>query len=189
MRAQASPLAADHESTMKPRSWLSNSIALAILAQPALAHSSLVFVGGGSLGTSYCDAVVNSTGAPAELTASGSAAVLDNDLTLRAERLPHNVFGYFLTSRTQGFVANPAGSFGNLCLGGSIGRYVGNLQIKHSGPSGAFALQVDRTQTPTPTGHVPVMAGETWNFQAWHRDICGGSATSNFTNGLSIAFH
>ena len=33
---------------------------------------------------------------------------------------------------------------------------------------------------------VPVAVGDTWNFQAWHRDFVAGSATSNLTNGLRI---
>ena len=37
-------------------------------------------------------------------------------------------------------------------------------------------------------GAVAVVAGETWNFQGWHRDAVGGSATSNFTQGVSVTF-
>lgn len=31
-------------------------------------------------------------------------------------------------------------------------------------------------------------AGETWHFQAWHRDSGSMGGTSNFTNGLEIVF-
>jgi hypothetical protein len=75
-----------------------------------------------------------------------------------------------------------------LCLGGGIGRYVGSGQIKNSGAGGAFQLALDLTQTPTPTGLVTVVAGDTWNFTAWHRDAVGGSVTSNFTDAVSITF-
>jgi hypothetical protein len=115
--------------------------------------------------------------------------VASNDVTLTAEDLPLNAFGFFLASRTQGFIQNPAGSQGNLCLGGSIGRYVGPGQIQNSGGAGSISLVLDLAQTPTPTGLVAVVAGETWNFQGWHRDAVAGNATSNFTNGLSIAFN
>jgi hypothetical protein len=107
---------------------------------------------------------------------------------LRASDLSLSSFGFFLTSRTQGFVMNPGGSAGNLCLAGAIGRYVGPGQIKNSGTSGAFELLLDLSATPTPTGLVQIQAGETWNFQAWHRDAVGGVATSNFTHGRSIGF-
>ena len=146
-------------------------------------------VGARGIGTPYCGpAVVNSTGSPATLSASGSAVVAMNDVTLRGESLPQNSFGYFLTSRLPGFAPNPGGSRGDLCLGGSIGRYVGPGQIQNAGGSGNIALTIDLTQHPQPTGFVSVMAGETWNFQAWYRDAIGGMATSNFTDGLRIAF-
>jgi hypothetical protein len=167
----------------------STGAATLITAHMPLNIISLAFVGGGSIGTPYCAVVPNSTGGPGELSASGSVAVSVNDVTLAAESLPTNAFGFFLTSLTQGFVANPGGSQGNLCLGGSIGRYVGAGQIMNSGASGSFALQIDLTQTPTPVGPVAVAPGETWNFQTWHRDAVAGSATSNFTNGLSITFN
>ncbi len=80
------------------------------------------------------------------------------------------------------------GSAGTLCLGGSIGRYVGPGQVLNSGAAGAFELVLDLTQHPTPTGLVAVQAGETWNFQAWYRDAVGGTPVSNFTSGRSIAF-
>ena len=166
----------------------STGMATLITAHVPLNIISLAFVGGGFVGTPYCSAVANSTGVPGELSASGSADVALNDVRLSAERLPANAFGFFVASLTQGFVANPGGSQGNLCLGGSIGRYVGAGQILNSGAGGSFELQLDLTQTPTPTGLVAISPGETWNFQTWHRDVAGGSATSNFTNGLSIAF-
>ena len=143
-----------------------------------------------TIGTEYCGpAVPNSTGASSTIDATGLTSASANDVTLNASNLPNNAFGYFLTSRTQGLVPNPGGSVGNLCLGGQIGRYVGPGQIKNSGTTGAFSLQIDLTQTPSPTGFVNVAAGETWNFTAWHRDAVGGAATSNFTNGVSIAFN
>ena len=145
--------------------------------------------GGGGLGTSYCTpAVANSTGNPAVFSASGSASVAANNLVLQANDLPNNAFGFFLTSLSQGFVPNAGGSQGNLCLGGSIGRYVGPGQIQNSGLTGSISLAVNLAQHPTPVGPVSVAAGETWNFQAWFRDSVGGVATSNFTDGYEIDF-
>lgn len=145
--------------------------------------------GAGGLGTVYCaPAVPNATGVPGELVADGSPLVAQNDVTLEASALPLSSFGYFLTSRTQGMLPNPGGSQGTLCLAGSIGRYVGPGQIQNSGTTGGFALALDLTQTPTPTGFTSIGAGETWNFQVWYRDSIGGTATSNFTSAVSIAF-
>ncbi len=140
-------------------------------------------------GSNYCTANVNSTGVGAAMSGSGTNAVSANDLVLEASDLPVNSFGFFLTSQTQGSVANPGGSQGNLCLGGAIGRYVGTGQIQNAGSAGAIALAIDNTQVPQPTGLVAVSAGETWNFQAWYRDAIGGSATSNFTDGYEVSFN
>ena len=137
----------------------------------------------------YCGpAVVNSTGASATMTASGSFVVATNDTTIACASMPTNSFAYFLTSRTQGFVAMSGGSSGNLCLAGAIGRFTGPGQIQNSGASGGVQLTLDLTQHPTPTGLVSVISGETWNFQCWFRDAAMGMATSNFSDGLEITF-
>jgi len=145
---------------------------------------------GGTIGTSYCGPVVpNTSGGPAVLTGSGSALVANNNLTLIAEDMPANQFGFFLTSQTQGFVTNPGGSNGNLCLGGTIGRYVGMGQIKNAGAGGTFDLLLNLAQTPAGPVFVSIAAGQTWNFQAWFRDIGPmGQPQSNFTNGLAVTF-
>lgn len=143
--------------------------------------------GGGGTGP-YCTAIPNSTGSPGTLTATGSFTAADNDVTLTATSLPANTFGIFVTSRIQGFVFAPGGSVGNLCLGGAIGRYNAPGQILSSGAGGSFSMALDLTRTPTPNAFVAVAAGETWNFQAWHRDFVSGVSTSNFTNGYQIDF-
>jgi len=122
------------------------------------------------------------------IIASGSLTLADNNMSLVAASLPSNSFGFYLTSQVQGFIQNPGGSQGNLCLSGSIGRYVGPGQILNSGAGGTFTLGIDLTQMPTPTGLVAAQAGETWNFTTWYRDAVGGSATSNFTDGVEVTF-
>jgi hypothetical protein len=139
--------------------------------------------------TRYCTpANSNSTGQAAVIGATGNNAVLANAVQLSVSQLPQNSFGFFLTSRTQGFIANAGGSQGNLCLSGSIGRFVGPGQIMNSGPMGSFSLPVDLNGVPTPTGPVAVTPGDTWNYQAWFRDAVGGVATSNFTDALGVTF-
>ncbi len=131
----------------------------------------------------------NSTGNSASISGSGNSDVAANDVTLTVTDMPQNAFAFFLTSQTQGFTANPGGSSGNLCLSGSVGRYVGPGQILNSGTAGSISLSLDLTMHPTPSGLVPVAAGETWNFTAWFRDAVGGTATSNFADGLEITFN
>ena len=144
-------------------------------------------LGGGIISTNYCTANNNSTGSPASMSASGSLSVAANNLTLQASGLPNNSFGFFLTALNRGFIANPGGSQGNLCLSGNIGRYVGPGQIKNSGATGQISLTVNLAQHPTPSGPVQVMPGETWRFTAWYRDA-NPAATSNFADGIEFVF-
>jgi len=140
------------------------------------------------IGVNYCTPNPNSTGQTGLISGAGSASVAANNLTLETTRMPNNSFGYFLTSLTQASTPNPGGSQGVLCLGGAIGRYTGPGQIKNTGTTGAFSMLLNLTQIPTPTGFVAALAGQTRNFQSWHRDSNGGVATSNFTNGLAVTF-
>ncbi|QDV09213.1 hypothetical protein Poly30_47700 [Planctomycetes bacterium Poly30] len=143
----------------------------------------------GGFGTNYCTANANSTGQPGSMSAAGSLTVSDNDLTLTASGLPNFAFGFFITSQTEGFVMNPGGSSGNLCLLGAIGRFVGPGQIQNSGSNGEIDLTVNLNMVPTPTGFVSVLPSETRSFQLWHRDSSGGTPTSNFTDGLRLTFN
>jgi hypothetical protein len=140
---------------------------------------------GGPIGTNYCGpAVPNSSGFPALMGATGSESAFANDVTLNASMLPTNQFGYFLTSQTSGFIANPGGSQGNLCLGGKMGRY--SAFLKNSGSAGSFQLTLDLTKMPPPV-QSSVLPGDTWHFVAWFRDK-NPTNTSNFTDGLAILF-
>ncbi|MEM9799663.1 MAG: hypothetical protein AAGA20_05000 [Planctomycetota bacterium] len=142
----------------------------------------------GSLGQRYCAANVNSTGAAARISAAGSGFASDNNVTLSTTAMPTFTFGFYLASRIPDFVPNPGGSDGNLCLGGSIGRYVGPGQVRNSGAVGAVSLVIDLTSVPSPTGPVAVMPGETWNFTTWFRDANTSGTTSNLSDGVSILF-
>lgn len=145
--------------------------------------------GPGGIGTAFCMTVPNSTGASGALSAAGTTMVASNDVTLVASSLPPSSFGFFIVSDMSGFVMNPGGSTGNLCLAGSIGRYVGPGQIQNSGSAGEFSLAIDLANIPQPTGSLSVSPGDTLFFQGWHRDTVGMTATSNLTNGLEITFN
>ncbi len=144
-----------------------------------------VEAGFGDLGANYCMANPNSTGAVGTLTATGQASAAANDVTLTAGNLPANQFGIFVVSTMQGFVASPTSmSNGNVCLDGAIGRY---NTILSAGVGGTFSLPVDLTAVPAGGATLSIVAGDTLNFQAWHRD--GVGLGSNFTEGLSITFN
>lgn len=139
-----------------------------------------------ALGTPLCSpSIPNSTGAPGRIRALGPPLVFFNSLTLVAEDLPPNTFGFFLVSDSQGTTFPVPNSQGRLCLVGSIGRFVGPGQIVNSGSAGRSTLAVDLTALPIPTGLVSVQPGETWSFQYWHRDTNPGP-TSNFTDGVAV---
>ncbi len=140
------------------------------------------------LGTRYCPNLDNSTGRPTSIGLSGSDVVADNDLTLLASNLPSNAFGFFFASRTPGLPMGPPSGIGNVCLAGFIGRFVGPGQIQNSMTTGAFALPVDLTVFPQPNGFVSVQPGETWFFQAWHRDVIGGVTTSRLSDAIELTF-
>ena len=135
-----------------------------------------------TLGTEYCAANANSTGATGVITATGSDVVADNTLTLTASNLPQLQFGLFVTSPNQASIPVSAGI---LCVGGPIGRFTGPGQIKNSGASGSFEITVPlQSQWPV-AGATAVLPGDTYNFTTWFRDIGG---VSNFTNAVSITF-
>ena len=103
---------------------------------------------------------------------------------LEAFDLPVNRFGYFLVSATQDFVPNPGGSQGIPCLGGNIGRYA--QDVMNSGASGTFSLKLNLQSLPSSPPSA-VASGETWNFQAWFRDV-NPTQTSNFTDAVAVFF-
>ena len=156
---------------------------------PGSAIKGFVLEGPGNLGISYCSpGVTNSTGVPGTITALGSNVVANDDFTLMATGLPPGQFGIFMTSRTSSFVQGGGGvSNGDLCLGGSIGRFSLPAQILSTSTTGEISLATPLGQFPQGAQFVPVAAGETWYFQAWHRD--GVGLGSNFTDGLEVLFN
>ncbi|MFT7171033.1 MAG: hypothetical protein ACI80K_004185, partial [Paracoccaceae bacterium] len=159
-----------------------------LLIEPLGSQGSTITVIPPPVGANYCTANVNTSGSTAEMGASGSASVATNQMTLECASMPNFVFGFFIVSRTAGFVMNPGGSAGNLCVSGSVGRFVGPGNILNSGNNGAISLPVDLGALPQPNGPVAAGAGETWRFQCWFRDNDMGTPTSNFSDGLAVVF-
>lgn len=148
--------------------------------------TSLVIDVSGEVG---CTGFANTTGFPGRLVGTGSRAVADNSFGLLADRLPQESFGFFIVSPNDGFVMNPGGMQGLLCMSGPIGRFVGPGQIKNSGGSGTITLPLDLTVIPTVAGAIEVMVpGDTRYFQLWHRDSSAAGPVSNFSDSLAITF-
>ncbi|MEZ6014439.1 MAG: hypothetical protein R3F49_04945 [Planctomycetota bacterium] len=139
------------------------------------------------LGAAYCPgAAPNSSGVPGELIGLGSTSIAANSFSIRATNLPPNAFGYLLVSSTAGTVPS-TGMPPFLCINGSIGRYVN--QVQSSGAAGEITTVVDLLALPQPNGPVAPLAGESWYFQLWHRDVMPApTPPSNFTRAWAVVF-
>ncbi|MCP3914095.1 MAG: hypothetical protein GY711_00890 [bacterium] len=131
-------------------------------------------------GVPYGTANSNSSGLPAQLSATGSVVATHDCLTLEATHLPISQTGYFLTSRTQGYLPLVGNSQGDLLLAAPWYRF--SQHVLETGPAGevSFALSFETL----PQG-IQFQPGETWSFQMWFRDVNPGS-TSNMSNGLAV---
>ena len=133
----------------------------------------------------YCDGNPNSTGDRGFIRLEGSRSTTSLK-SMIASALPLNTFGFFIVGDQFAAVPNPGGSAGVLCVGGTIGRY--SNQVTSSGANGEIAVTFDPQSIAQPNGSIPAVSGSFWQFSLWHRDSAGGSATSNFTNAVSILF-
>ncbi|MFT7671135.1 MAG: hypothetical protein ACI8X5_003851 [Planctomycetota bacterium] len=140
------------------------------------------------IGSNYCNSQANSTGQQSQLSATGSRLVSASDLTLTVTQVPEGQLGFIMASQAQGLLANPGGSSGNLCLGSNLMSFnrPGEMGVT---AGGSFSLAMPLSDFPGhPDYGVSVMAGDTWNFQFWHRDVIGGTSTSNYSNALEVQF-
>jgi hypothetical protein len=138
-------------------------------------------------GGQYCPGEVNSSGAAAFIAGFGDQTLFSPQ-ELRAHSMPTDVFGYFLVGTTNGFLPHPGGSMGNLCVGGTIGRYNAPSEIRYTGATGSFELAIDPLVLPLATGNTAAVSGQQYYFQAWYRDTVGGNPASNFSGALGITF-
>ena len=130
--------------------------------------------------STYCVGAINSTGEGATIGHLGSRVLGNNDFVLAAGRCPPGQVGIFILGPGQ--ASTPFGN-GVLCVGGGVLRL---LPPQPTGTTGNVALSVDFTDAGSPASQIT--AGSTWNFQFWYRDIPGGGAGFNLSNGLSVSF-
>lgn len=150
-------------------------------------------------GTAYCFGVgcpcgnddasggcVNSSGAGALLTATGTNSVATEDLSFYGTSMPLNAVTIVITAPDQ--QALPFKD-GKLCVAGQLTRL-----YKHNNTGQTGTVDFEDVLASFKLNSVPKVfaAGETANFQLWFRDApaalspCGGK--SNLTNGYSITF-
>lgn len=134
------------------------------------------------LGTSYCTSAPNSTGRAAELRATGSPRIADNDLHLLCEHVPAGQPGIFYYGGAKANV--PFGNGTRCVAAGSAGLF--RLPVTFASAEERLELVPDLTDPPNSVGQVT--AGSTWYYQAWFRDPAAGGSTFDFSQGLALTF-
>jgi len=135
-----------------------------------------------STGFNYCLGSENSTGAAAQLSASGSNRIAANDLMLALDSAPPGQIGIVFYGPERTIL--PAGN-GFLCVGGGA-TGLARLPFGVIDGAGTMNAAVDYLMPPTPT--TQIAAGSTWCFQAYFRDPAGGGTGINFSDALEIVF-
>ncbi|MEM9801468.1 MAG: hypothetical protein AAGA20_14165 [Planctomycetota bacterium] len=124
----------------------------------------------------------NSLGQEPIVTVHGSPWLADGtDFEVLTQRLPADSFALSLASTSRASVSDPAGSVGDLCLGGTLLRS-GPLRSSALGTTRAWLSQFGGAAGASPS------VGQTWYFQTWYRDASGGGATSRWTEAVSLQF-
>jgi hypothetical protein len=126
----------------------------------------------------------NSTTVGSLLSATGTTSFATDDLVLHVTHLPANKTGLFLMSMVQAQVALGDGL---RCIGSPFYRF-GAFNSGSSG-SGTKGPGIIASSCATLPMAACIHAGQTWNFQVWHRDPLGpcGHGT-NLSNGESVTY-
>ncbi len=134
----------------------------------------------GDLGTNYCMATTNSSGAAAVIGSSGSISIADNNYNLLAWNLPASQPGIF-------YYGDTAGQFnlgdGYACAASGL---VVRLAPQTTSVWGDASRTFDFTAPPFPSAQIT--AGSTWYFQFWFRDPAAQGVGYNLTDGLNAVF-
>ncbi len=127
------------------------------------------------VGTPFCTANANSTGAPAEISASGTASSSNGDLAFLSTPVP-NQPGIFFHGANQ--VQLPFGN-GFMCTAGGVVR---GAVVSGSANSASYTYDNSDGQHDL-SAHI----GSTRHFQHWFRDPMGGGAAFNTSNATSVS--
>jgi len=130
---------------------------------------------------------VNSTGLGARLEAEGGSSVTSDDLTLVVTQLPANTTVLMLMAQNTSRI--PFGD-GLICIAG-MSKIFRLPPAFNAGPEGTVTGgpgYVALTQTPLVPVPGGIQAGDTWNFQAYYRDLAGCGSGFNTSNGVSVTF-
>ncbi len=137
-------------------------------------------------GDSFIAGCVNSTGLGARLEAEGGSSITSDDVTLAVTQLPANTTVLMLMAMNTSRL--PFGD-GRICIAG-LSKIFRLPPALNSGPTGSvrggpgYVAVTNTALVPVPGG---IQAGDTWNFQAFYRDVAG-CAGFNISNGVSVTF-
>ncbi|MEO1700335.1 MAG: hypothetical protein AAFU73_23815 [Planctomycetota bacterium] len=133
-----------------------------------------------AVGAVTCDDLsVNSTGRVGRIALVGSTSIGQNDLRLRGTDFPSTQFGLVAMGRNAQSV--PAGDLGP-CLASPIGRG----PVVSTDSAGDLGLALDLSMLAQPLGPVGAVAGETWIFQYWHRDLPSTDPAYRFSRAVEV---
>jgi hypothetical protein len=138
----------------------------------------------------FCTVADGSTLNTATLDPSGCD--LSGPINMMMMGGPMNQFTYLLIGSGSSIIDGSLfGASGNLCLaGGTIGRYTKDAGMTNM--MGMFVTEISSTSTGGPNFGIPnsggatILAGQTWHFQYWHRNM--GGMPSGFSEAVSIIF-
>ena len=143
---------------------------------PASTQLTICLEVGCSTGGNYCVAGVNSDGQSASIGMQGSTSIAANDLMLVATGVADvSVAGLFVMGDTP-MQAPFLDGFMCVDTGGLFFRINPVINV----PGDVVTRQIDYNAMPT-----VILAGSTWNFQYWYRDV---PYHTNLTDGLSLCF-
>ena len=118
----------------------------------------------------------------------GSPVLAQNSFVLTGSQLPPGMPGFYICSRTAGFVNPFGGGSGVLCMGAPIRRLdpLSGYPLSTVHPAGFVNVTVDLTNVHP---QVQLAPGDSLHFQFWHREPDGqGGMTSNTSNGILVMF-
>lgn len=127
---------------------------------------------------SYCPGAVNSTGAAAVLSGTGSPSISANTMTFSATQLPATTMGLLASGLAQ---TQSAFGDGALCIAGSVAR----LRVAPGTSGGTWSAPMDFPTLPPGV----ISPGSVRYVQLYYRDSAGPLGTGfNLTNGVAVSF-
>ena len=128
--------------------------------------------------TSFCTSAINSSGALALMSSSGSQNVSNNNFTLQVSGSQPGEFGLFFYGPSPN---DQALGDSTLCVGGNFFR----LPPQLADAQGNASRSLDLSSPPDPAALI--VQGSSWHFQWWYRDP-GFGPGFHLSDGLAVSF-